>query len=73
MLRLRFERLERGWSQEEVGTAARVHQTTLALIEKGRLKPTPAVLSRLASVFNIAPPDALLAPVTIAEPEARHG
>lgn len=72
MIRLRFERLQRGLSQQTVGVLARVHQPTLALIENERMKPSPAVLARLSSVFNV-PADALLKPVTLAESEERHG
>lgn len=68
MNRLRFERLERGWSQHKVGVIARVNQSTLAQIELGNLKPSPAVLARLASVFRV-PPSALLEPVAIADTE----
>lgn len=71
MTRLRFERLERGLSQQKVGIVARVHQPTLALIENGRLRPSAAVLARLSALFDV-PADALLETVVLAEPGERH-
>lgn len=72
MIRLKYERLARGLSQQTVGIVARVHQPTLALIENERLTPSPAVLGRLARTFGL-PPASLLEPVTLADSEARHG
>lgn len=65
MLRLKYERIERGWDQHQAATVARIHQPTLSLIERGRFIPTP---DRLARAFDLSP-SALLKPVRLAETE----
>ena len=61
MLYLKFERQRQALSQTAIGRAARIPQPTYSAIETGRLKPTPAQLQRLAAVFRVQPPEALLA------------
>ena len=57
--RLKLERLTKGISQTEVGSAARIAQPAVSAIERGRLQPTPAQLARLADIFKVAPSDLL--------------
>ena len=66
--RLKYERLRRGLSQETLGIAARVDQSTIAQMELGRYFPTAIVLDRLARVLDV-PGDQLLKPVEIIKPE----
>jgi transcriptional regulator with XRE-family HTH domain len=66
VLRIRFERLLRGWSQTDVAHLAHVMQQEVSLIEQGRLIPTPNQLERLGRAFGI-PPASLLKPVAIVE------
>ena len=55
MIRLKFERTNRGISQLRLARAAALVQPAVSLIENGRLVPTPAELARLAAVFGVAP------------------
>jgi transcriptional regulator with XRE-family HTH domain len=64
--RLKFERTQRGLSQEAVAKLAHVQQTIVSLIEVGRLIPTTAQRDRLAAVLSV-PPELLLTPVRIVE------
>ncbi len=56
MLRLRYERLRRGWSQTDLGRAAkpRILQSEISDIELGR-RPTATQLRALARVFGVNP------------------
>jgi transcriptional regulator with XRE-family HTH domain len=66
VLRIRFERLQRGWTQTDVAIRAHVMQQEVSLIEQGRLIPRPNQLERLGRAFGI-PSASLLKPVSIAE------
>ena len=55
---MKYERIRRGWSQEQLEHLARIPQPQISLIETGRLKPTEAQAIRLASALDI-PPGAL--------------
>ena len=59
MTRLKFERTSRHLSQERLSRAARLHQTEVSQIDRGRLKPTDAQLRRLAEPLRVAPDDLL--------------
>lgn len=62
VLRLKFERLQRGWSQDTLGVLARLSHSTISLIENGRYIPTPRELERLAAHLAVAPAS-LLQPI----------
>lgn len=64
MLRLKYERVQRGLSQRTVGIASRIPQPTLAFIENGRFLPYPDQLQRLSNFFNV-PVEELLKDVEI--------
>ena len=67
MLRVKYERVRRGLSQDTLAVlAGRLSQPDIGLIENGRLIPTTAQLERLAAIFGV-PPDALLLPVEVVE------
>lgn len=55
---LEFERRVRGWSQEYLADRAGLHRTEISLLEKGRLRPSPAQAARLSVALGIEP-DAL--------------
>ena len=59
MLRLKFERTNRGISQHRLARAAALVQPAISLIENGRLLPTTDQLRRLAVVFSVAPSELL--------------
>jgi transcriptional regulator with XRE-family HTH domain len=59
VLRIKFERTNRGISQQRLAASARLHQPQLAQTENGRLIPTADQLRRLAAVFKVHPDDLL--------------
>jgi transcriptional regulator with XRE-family HTH domain len=67
VLRLKFERQNRQQSQMRVASVARIAQSVLSQIERGRLVPTDDELQRLAAVFGV-PPDDLLKDVAVLGP-----
>jgi len=60
-LRLRHERLRRGWSQFYTGTLANIEPSTVAQIERGHRFPYPGWRKRLAAAFDL-PEEALFTP-----------
>src|SRR5262249_47454428 len=68
-LRARAERHLRGWRQEDVARRTGIPQANVSAIETGRLNPTRDELERLAEAFLISPPEVLLKPCSIADPE----
>ena len=52
-IRLRHERLKRGWSQTQLAARAGLHAQQVSGIETGMLRPYPAQLARLARVLNV--------------------
>lgn len=78
MLRLKFERLARGWRQRDVAlhpelrTYPRLFQTDICDIELGRRIPTREQLEALGRVFNLSPASLLLKPVVLADVPARE-
>ena len=55
MLRIKAERLRRGWSQQDLGFHARVQATDISRIERGRLIPYDRQAARLAEALGLAP------------------
>ena len=53
MLRLKQERLRRGWTQTDLGFHARMTAAEISRIETGRLIPYPGQLNRLVGVLGI--------------------
>ncbi len=68
MLRLKLERVTRGWSQQHVGRLLGVGQPMVSALEIGRLLPYPGWRERLARVFEM-PCDALFETVPETEEE----
>jgi transcriptional regulator with XRE-family HTH domain len=73
LIRLKYERLHRGWSQGKLAERARLRQQDLSLIEMGRLNPTSDELERLALALSLPPASAsiLLKPAVIRDEESR--
>jgi len=65
VIRLKFERVDRGISQELLAFASKIPQPIISLIETGTWNPTPAQLAALAAVLGIDPPDLLLMDVEV--------
>jgi transcriptional regulator with XRE-family HTH domain len=53
MLRVRFERLRRGWNQTALAFHAGMSVTDVSRVETGRLRPYPKQLQRLATALEI--------------------
>lgn len=64
MTRLRYERRQRGQSQQAIAKLTRIVQPDISKIERGILNPTPTQLEALAGVFGI-PPGELLKEVVV--------
>jgi transcriptional regulator with XRE-family HTH domain len=60
MLRLRFERLKRGWSQYYLAALLGWPQNTISLIERGERLPTTEELETLARALDFSSPHILL-------------
>ena len=54
VLRLREERLRRGWSQTELAFYAHLSASDISKMETGRFLPFPAQAARLAEVLGMA-------------------
>lgn len=53
IIRLRAERLKRGWTLEFVGTKIGIKKTTVYQIETGKRKPSYEVLCQLENLFKL--------------------
>lgn len=62
MLRIRQERLRRGWSQTDLGGRAGLSASDVSRVETGRFQPYPQQHLRLARALKLRP-DELLLPV----------
>ena len=63
MLRLKAERIRRGWTQTILAAkATRLSASDVSRIENGRTQPYPGQLRRLARALKV-PPDDLLTKV----------
>jgi transcriptional regulator with XRE-family HTH domain len=60
LLRIKFLRLSRGLTQEQVGDRLGISRTHVSLIENGRFNPTPPEIAGLVQLFD-CPADQLLA------------
>jgi transcriptional regulator with XRE-family HTH domain len=63
MLRLKLWRLQQGLTQEQAALRLGIGESTLAILETGRLRPTPRQLEQLRRTFGTGT-DALFEPVT---------
>ena len=53
MIRLKVERLKRGWSQTELAFKSKVAISEISRIETGRLQPYPSQIKRLARALQV--------------------
>ena len=53
MLRVKFERLRRGWNQTTLAFRARVSAAEISRIETGRAKPYPGQVKRLCRALGL--------------------
>ena len=58
MLRLKQQRVERGWSQARLARRARISISDMCRIEGGWLRPYPNQLKRLAKALDWPPESA---------------
>ena len=52
-LKVKFERLKRNLSQEELAFEANLNKNTIGKIERGEVSPTIETLEKLADAFGI--------------------
>ncbi len=52
-LKVKFERLKRNLSQEELAFQANLNKNTIGKIERGEVSPTIETLEKLAEAFGI--------------------
>lgn len=52
-LKVKFERLKKGLSQEELAFEAGLNRNTIGKIERGEVSPTIETLEKLADAFEI--------------------
>ncbi len=53
-LRIKFERVKRNWSQEQLADFADLNRNTIGNIERGLASPTEDTLEKLATAFSIS-------------------
>ncbi len=53
MLQLTVLRQQRRWSQAELARRAGLHNSTVCLVESGRLRPYPRQLTALAEALEV--------------------
>ena len=63
MVRLKAERLKRGWSQQDLAFHARMASADISRLERGWARPYPTQARRLAETLGI-PEEELLQEVT---------
>ena len=71
-LRLKFERIRRHLSQDQLGRKTGIRQSDISAMERGRLNPTEDELARLANALLINPPSVLLKEIPIRDPEPEN-
>lgn len=54
MLRLSYERIQRGWSKAHLARQARLDQALVSKFEAGRARPYPRELRRLAAALGLS-------------------
>jgi transcriptional regulator with XRE-family HTH domain len=59
MIKLKAERLKRGWRQEDLGFYARMSGADISRIESGRMLPYPTQIKRLCRVLGLQPDELL--------------
>lgn len=69
MLRMKFERIKRGITQDGLGFTCGVSQGLISGFENGKFKPLPDHLEKIAQALSVSPASILLKPVTILESE----
>ena len=52
-MKLTLERTLRGWTQAELARRAGLHPSTVCQIEKGRFRPYPSQLTKLARALQV--------------------
>lgn len=52
-LKIKLERIKRGWSQEDLSEYSDISKTSIGAIERGKTKPTTSSLAKIAIAFGI--------------------
>lgn len=67
--RVRELRLQRGWSQEELGYAADLHRNAISLIERGDRSSTLETIEKLCQALRLQP-SALMPEIELPAPKS---
>ena len=59
MVKLKHERLKRGWSQVDLAYRAKIQPTEISRFETGRARPYPKQAERLARALALKPHELL--------------
>jgi len=59
MLRIKAERLRRGWTQLQLAVLTRLQTTEISRIENGRFRPYPGQMLRLCNALELTPEELL--------------
>jgi transcriptional regulator with XRE-family HTH domain len=71
-LRLKFERIKRNLSQQDLANKTGIPQPTISDIERRRINPTEQELFQLANALLISPPGVLMRECSIQDPAPEH-
>ncbi|MBR6098839.1 helix-turn-helix transcriptional regulator [bacterium] len=52
-LKIKMERIKRGWSQEQLGEYSDISKTSIGAIERGQSTPSTLTLAKIATAFNM--------------------
>jgi len=52
-LKIKMERIKRGWSQEKLGDSSDISKTSIGAIERGQCVPSTITLAKIAIAFGI--------------------
>ncbi|HIQ89842.1 TPA: helix-turn-helix transcriptional regulator [Candidatus Galligastranaerophilus faecipullorum] len=53
-IKLKFERMKKGFSQEELAEAAKISSNLVSLIERGKSNPTVETIAALSKALDIS-------------------
>lgn len=53
MLRLKEERIKRGWTQLELAFKTKIHPPLISQLESGKIYPYPSYKRKLEKIFGI--------------------
>jgi transcriptional regulator with XRE-family HTH domain len=68
MTRMKAARLDRGWSQQDLGFHAKISAADISKIESGKAMPYPGHAARLCRILGLKPEELLEQVILVPEP-----